>query len=105
MDSIAAIKSISSDVIRQAIDSNEKLNNVQTGSFDSIYSSMIQNINETSDLQNNLETEEIKFALGLADNTNDLTVAQQKASTALNYTVAVRDRLLDAYKEIMNITI
>ena len=43
--------------------------------------------------------------MGLTDNTHDLTIALQKASTALQYTVAVRDKLLEAYKEIMNINL
>ena len=40
-----------------------------------------------------------------ADQYDDLTIALQKASTALQYTVAIRDRLLDAYKEIMQMQI
>ncbi|MDE6064303.1 MAG: flagellar hook-basal body complex protein FliE, partial [Lachnospiraceae bacterium] len=51
------------------------------------------------------ENEKIKFALGETENTHDLTIAMQKASTALQYTVAIRDRLLEAYKEIMNMQI
>ena len=47
----------------------------------------------------------MKFALGETEKTHDLTIALQKASTALQYTVAVRDRLLDAYKEIMQMQI
>ena len=39
--------------------------------------------------------------MGLTDNTHDLTIALEKASTALQYTVAVRDKLLEAYKELM----
>ena len=31
--------------------------------------------------------------------------ALQKANLALSYTVAVRDKVLDAYKEIMNMSI
>ena len=51
------------------------------------------------------ENAEISFALGETDNTHDLTIALQKASTALQYTVAVRDKFLEAYKEIMNMQI
>ena len=43
--------------------------------------------------------------MGLTHNTHDRTIALQKASTALQYTVAVRDKLLEAYKEIMNINL
>ena len=51
------------------------------------------------------ENAEISFALGEVDNTHDLTIALQKASTALQYTIAVRDKFLEAYKEIMNMQI
>ena len=38
-------------------------------------------------------------------NTHELLVAQEKANIALSYTVAVRDKVIDAYKEIMNMQI
>lgn len=47
----------------------------------------------------------IRFALGQSENTHDLTTAQYKALTAIQYTVAVRDKMIDAYKEIMNMQI
>ena len=48
-----------------------------------------------------MENEEIKWALGESENTHDLAIALQKASTSLQYTVAIRDKVLEAYKEIM----
>ena len=51
------------------------------------------------------ENEELKFALGETENTHDLLIAQQKASTALQYTVALRDKFLESYKELMNMQI
>ena len=65
----------------------------------------IDNIKTTNSYLSDAEDEEIKFALGETDNTHDLTIALQKASTALQYTVAIRDKLLEAYKEIMQIQI
>lgn len=62
-------------------------------------------VNETNSYINKAESEEIRFALGEAENTHDLQVAQYKANSALQFTVAVRDKLLDAYKEIMNMQI
>ena len=52
-----------------------------------------------------MENEELKWMMGITENTHDLTVAVGKAQTALEYTVALRDKLLDAYKEIMQIQI
>jgi len=51
------------------------------------------------------ENEKIKWALGETENTHDLTIALQKASSALQYTVAVRDKFLEAYKELMQMQI
>lgn len=73
--------------------------------FDSILNSAISNINETNALLSNAENEEISFAMGESENTHDLMIALQKASTALQYTVAVRDKFIEAYKEIMNMQI
>ena len=70
--------------------------------FDSIFSTALGMLDETNELQNTAESLEIQFALGLADNTHDLQIAQKKANTALAYTVAVRDKVLEAYNSIMN---
>lgn len=73
--------------------------------FDSILNSAIDNLKETNSYLTASETEKIKFAMGETENTHDLTIALQKASSALQYTVAVRDKFLEAYKEIMNMQI
>ncbi len=73
--------------------------------FDSLLSSAIGMVNDTNTLAGNAEQEEINFSLGKSDNTQDLSVALQKASLSLQYTVAVKNAVLDAYKEIMNIQI
>lgn len=73
--------------------------------FDSFLNTAIDNIKTTNGYLSAWENEEIKFALGETENTHDLTIAMQKASTALQYTVAIRDRLLDAYKELIQMQI
>lgn len=73
--------------------------------FESFLNTAMNNINTTNSYLSNAENEEIRFALGETENTHDLTIALQKASTALQYTVAVRDKLLEAYKEIMQMQI
>ena len=60
-------------------------------------------VKETINYINSAEEAEIAYALGLTDNTHDLQVAQQKANLALQYTVAIRNGVLDAYKEIMSL--
>ncbi len=82
-------------------ESNEESKDV----FSNILNTAIQNINTTNSYISDMENEEIKLALGQTENTHDLAIAIQKASTALQYTVAVRDKLLDAYKEIIQMQI
>lgn len=72
-------------------------------SFDSIFQSAMGLVNETNSLANKAEEEEIKFAMGTSDSIVDLMVAQQKANLSLQYTVAVKNTVLDAYKELMNL--
>ncbi len=76
----------------------------ETG-FGQFLKSAVNQIEETNELLQRQENEEIKLALGLSDNTHDLAIAQQKASIALTYTVALRDRFLEGYKEIMQMQI
>ena len=79
--------------------------NVDGTLFDSILNSAIDNIKTTNSYLSDAENEEIKFALGETENTHDLTIALQKASVALQYTVAIRDKFLEAYKELMQMQI
>lgn len=73
--------------------------------FDAFLNTAIDNIKTTNSYLSDAEDEEIKFALGETESTHDLMIALQKASTALQYTVAIRDKLMDAYKEIMQMQI
>lgn len=104
---ISSLTNISSDYIKQAYD--QSMVKVQTPedneSFGSVLRAAMNMIDETNDYQNAAESAEIQFALGESTSTHELAVAQQKANIALQYTVAVRDKLLEAYKEIMNMSI
>jgi len=73
--------------------------------FDSLLNTAIDNIKTTNSYLSDAENEEIKFALGETENTHDLTIALQKASTALQYTVAIRDKVMEAYRELMQMQI
>ena len=90
----SAIKSIDSSV-SEAVESKDN------AGFESIFESAVNMLKETEDLTNKAEEEEMKYALGY-DNTLELLVAQNKANLSLSYVVAVRDKVLDAYSEIMN---
>lgn len=71
--------------------------------FDSIYKSAIGMLNETNELQKNAEQKSMDFALGKIDNIHDVMIAQEKATVALQYTVKMKNAIMDAYNEIMRI--
>lgn len=74
-----------------------------TGKFESIFQSALDMVNETNQLSNAAEEQEILYAMGKSDSLHDLQVAQQKANVSLQYTVAVKNTVLEAYKSILNL--
>lgn len=104
---INRLYNVNSDAVRNSLysaatDSTEQKNE---NLFGSILDAAVNNINDTNNLLSTQENEELKWMMGISENTHDLTIAVGKAQTALNYTVAVRDKLLEAYKEIMQMQI
>lgn len=75
----------------------------RNATFENLFQAAIGMVNETNQLSNAAEEAEMAYSLGLMDNTHDLQIAQEKANLSLQYTVAVRNQVLDAYKEIMNL--
>ncbi len=73
------------------------------GVFGTILDSAVRLVSETNAYSNAAEEEEIKFALGETDSIHDLQIAQQKANVSLQYTVAVRDAFIAAYRELINL--
>jgi len=74
-------------------------NNVSFGDF-------LQNaINETNNLQ--LESTQITedFLTGKTDDIHSVMIAGEKANLALQFTMQVRNKVVDAYKEIMNMQV
>lgn len=71
--------------------------------FENLFQSALSLVKDTADLTKTAQQAEMSYALGFSDNTHDLQVAQQKANLSLQYTVAVRNKVLESYKEIMNL--
>lgn len=101
---LSAVYRINTEALEQYNASKTK---VAEGSdmFSVMLNSAIDNIQTTNAYLSDAENEEIKFALGETESTHDLMISLQKASTALQYTVAVRDRFIQAYREIMQMQI
>lgn len=73
--------------------------------FNDLYKSAINMLDDTNTLQKNADQMSIDFALGKVDSVHEVMIAQEKASIALQYTVQLRDSVLDAYNEIMRMQV
>lgn len=79
---------------------------METGTaFSAFLSSAVDNLEQTNQLQKTADQMSVDFAVGRIDNIADVMIAQEKASVALQYTVQLRNKLLDAYNEIMRIQV
>lgn len=101
---LSAIYGINTEALDQY---NANKTKVAEGSdmFSVMLNSAIDNLQTTNAYLSDAENEEIRFALGETESTHDLMISLQKASTALQYTVAVRDKFIQAYREIMQMQI
>ena len=110
MDLATMVQSLGADYVKgvtNTMNSAVKTTGVKgnTDSFDEIYKSALGLVNSTNDYIQQAQQAEIDFALGKITSTHELGGIQQKANLALSYTVAIRDKVLDAYKELMNMQI
>ncbi len=109
MNVTSAINNLGNDYVAkvsQAMQESASGSKVQSEStFDSIYNAVSGLLDSTNTYIQEAQQAQIDFALGNMTNTHELGVYQQKANMALQYTVAIRDRALEAYKEIMNMSI
>ena len=107
---IASLYSVNSGLVAEVLKEQQTagLTSVKVGEdagFSGILNVAMENIKTTNAYISEKENQELKFALGETENTHDLLIAQEKASTALQYTVALRDKFLESYKELMNMQI
>ena len=108
MDVSSVTQNLSSDYVKKITDAMKTATasatsaTDSTGAFDSVYKSAMGMINDTNSTIQAAQKAEVDFSLGNMTNTSEPSVLQQKANLSLQYTVAIRDKTLEAYKEIMN---
>jgi len=86
--------------IQKGIDKTDS--NTQGLSFGEFLNSAIQQVNN---IQQESEKLNEALALGLTDNIHQVTIASEKASIALQFTMQVRNKIMDAYQEIMRMPV
>jgi len=99
---IASISNLT-ELSKYGVNSTSTAKENRNATFENMFQAAVDMVKETNNFSNAAEEAETSYALGLTDNTHDLQVAQQKANLALQYTVAVRNSVMDAYKEIMSL--
>ncbi|MCK4257433.1 MAG: flagellar hook-basal body complex protein FliE [Halanaerobiales bacterium] len=83
-----------------AITGSEKVNkNTGTG-FADLLKQAVQEVNNS---QINADVIAEKFAIGEIDNIHQVTIATEQAKLAMDLTLAIRNKVVDAYKEIMRL--
>jgi flagellar hook-basal body complex protein FliE len=73
-----------------------------SGDFQKLVGNFTKDFN---DAQQQAADEVAKLASGKADNVHQVMIALGKAEVSFNYMMEVRNRLLDAYKEVMRMPI
>lgn len=102
---ISGISQVSEDIVSGVLTNQSEITTDGNEAFDSLFQSALNMYKEADSLQKSAEEAEMNFALGYSDSTHDLALAQQKANIALQYTVKVTNKALEAYKELMNMQI
>ncbi|MDF2891101.1 MAG: fliE [Clostridia bacterium] len=62
-------------------------------------------IKQVDGLQKESEKLNEALAMGLTDNLHQVMIASEKASIAMQFTMQVRNKIMDAYQEIMRMPI
>lgn len=91
----------------QALSDLNKTSQKTTGSastvpFQDLFQDALNNV-KTSDAT--LQTELNKLATGQSDDLHNLTIASQKATLSVQLMVQLRNKALDAYSEIMRMSV
>jgi flagellar hook-basal body complex protein FliE len=81
------------------ISNGEKKNTI----FEQFYNSAIGLLEQTNNMQVNSDKFQLEFAAGKTDDMAGLVLAQEKAYTALQFTSQITNKVLESYRQILQI--
>lgn len=84
------------------IQSTQRKDNPKGTSFADFLNNAVSQVNDLQLQSENLNT---AFAAGKTDNIHQVMIAAEKAEIALQFTVQVRNKILEAYQEIMRMPV
>lgn len=85
-----------------SIDNNKPKTDDVFGSFKDVLS---EALNKVNDLQNTAENMRTKLATGEVNDIHSVMIASEKASLAFQLTAQIRNKLVDAYQEVMRMQV
>ncbi|OPZ84206.1 MAG: Flagellar hook-basal body complex protein FliE [Firmicutes bacterium ADurb.Bin419] len=100
VNSINGLNSISS-ISKSAFSNTEKAESLE-GSFANYF---MEALTKVSDLEKESTALTEDFAAGNTDNIHQVLILAEKADVALQFTMQIRNKIMDAYKEIMNMQV
>jgi len=73
--------------------------------FDQFLRAAMDVVNATNERIIESDTEQVRFATGQSNDMLTVIMAQDRAGSALNFTVQVTNRIVEAYREIMRMQV
>ena len=73
--------------------------------FDQFLQAAMDVVNETNHLIIESDVEQVLFATGQTNDMLAVVMAQERAGGALNFTVQITNRIIEAYREIMRMQV
>ncbi|MDE6181752.1 MAG: flagellar hook-basal body complex protein FliE [Eubacteriales bacterium] len=84
----------------------QKNNRVEANnSFEKFFDEAMNLLSATNELQLDAEAKQLEFITGKSDDIISLTMANSRASSAVQFTSQITNKVLNAYQEIMRIAI
>ena len=87
--------------LRRALNIDEESRNA----FDQFLQAAMDVVNETNVRLIDSDVAQMRFATGQDNDMLNVVLAQDRASSALNFTVQVSNRIIEAYREIMRMQV
>lgn len=85
---------------------SEIANKPQIGSENKDFSKALMDaLDKYKELDNKSDVSTLDLLTGNVEDSSSVMIASEKAEIALNLTVAIRNKAIDAYKEIMNMQV
>ena len=78
---------------------------VQSPKFGSFSDLLTNNLHQVDQLQKRSDQITQDFVLGKTDNIHRVTLASEKAQIALSLTIAIQNKVIEAYEEIMRLQV